>query len=45
MDDVEEQRLMPKSMMPEQLLSEMTLQEAADLLAFLNAQKDEAKVK
>ncbi len=45
MDDVEEQRVMPKSMMPEQLLSEMTLQEAADLLAFLNAQKDEAKVK
>ena len=39
LDDIEESRLMEKSLMPEQLLSEMTLQQAADLLEFLKSQK------
>ncbi len=34
-DEIEDSRLMEKSLMPEQLLSEMTLQQAADLLEFL----------
>jgi putative heme-binding domain-containing protein len=37
-DEIEESRMMKKSIMPEQLLSEMTLQQAADLLAFLKSQ-------
>lgn len=39
LDDIEEQRDMTKSLMPDQLLSELTLQEAADLLSFLVRQK------
>jgi putative heme-binding domain-containing protein len=39
MDEVEESRPMRKSLMPEQLLAEMTLQQAADLLEFLKSLK------
>jgi putative heme-binding domain-containing protein len=38
-DDIEDSRLMKKSLMPDQLLAEMTLQQAADLLEFLKSQK------
>ena len=36
-DDIEESRMMQKSLMPDQLLSELTLQQAADLLEFLKS--------
>lgn len=36
-DEIEESRLMEKSLMPEQLLAEMTQQQAADLLAWLKS--------
>ena len=39
MDEIEESRPMRKSLMPEQLLAEMTLQQAADLLEFLKSLK------
>lgn len=34
-EDIEESRVMKKSLMPDQLLAELTVQEAADLLEFL----------
>jgi putative heme-binding domain-containing protein len=40
-DEIEESRAMKKSLMPDQLLSEMSMQEAADLLSFLTAQKSD----
>ena len=39
-DDIEGRNSLPKSAMPEQLLSGMTLQQAADLLAYLAAQRN-----
>lgn len=36
-DEIEESRPMQKSLMPEQLMAEMTLQQAADLLEFLKS--------
>jgi putative heme-binding domain-containing protein len=40
MDEIEESRPMRKSLMPEQLLAEMTLQQAADMLEFLKSQEN-----
>ncbi len=36
-DNIEESRLMKRSLMPDQLLAELTLQQAADLLEFLKS--------
>lgn len=38
-DEIEVRKSLPKSAMPEQLLSGMTMQQAADLLAYLAAQR------
>ena len=42
-DDIEEMRTLEKSLMPERLLNELTAQQAADLMAFLQSLKTPSK--